>query len=235
MAMPTGPGDFSSVVAALVGNQGSSALAADNFEASGTLVNSAGVTSSFTLTCQKTLFRFERRVGGDTLTTLRRDRRSQTTRNGKLGNPVESPRSLSAMNLLPVFALVSFRDDPRFTGSVIETEGGMTGLRFIEGTPPGMKPPPFPQPKLSVTIGLDAAGRIESATYTQDRGTAPRVTYRYSYDTFVPGDPSLPGKVSCTAGSNLLWTATLSGTRKNIPIPVDFFQIVETHERIKKQ
>jgi hypothetical protein len=223
---------FDTLLGAVTAKYGGTALDVTNAELTGTVTNSADQTAApFTLTFQKQSVRLEMKKTSGTVISIRQDGRVQETRGGRIGYPDRVPLFLSAMNLSPVFALLSFSTDSRFTGSVLTAKDGAIGLKFVEGTPPGFTPPAFPQPKLNVTFWLTAAYLIDSASYGYENNKSVAITYVYTHDLAVPGNFLQPNKVELLSGTKSVWRGEVSKTRNNLTLPSDFFKILENRER----
>jgi len=233
-ALFAAPKDSDSIVQALIDKYGGNQIKSDHAQASGAIEYANGTSKSFTLTAKKRILRMELRTKDETMTVIRQDGRSQIAKGEKIDYPNRTPRSGSAINLLPIFALLEFADDLRFTSSIIQEKDGTASIKYVEGAPPGFKPPPFPQPKLIVTFSLDSAGRINQVVYKEEGGSAKVFAYQYFYDAGVTGPILQPNRIIHKADDNQMWSATIDATRKQANVPADFFKILETHERIKQ-
>jgi hypothetical protein len=169
--------DSATIIQGLVDKYGGNQITNDHTQASGMIYYADHTSKSFTLTAKERILRMELRTDDKSLNIVRQNDRSQVTKDDKIDYPNRTPRSGSAINLMPIFALLEFSDDLRFTGLVIHESDGSLSIIFVEGTPPGVKPPPFPQPKLIVTFTLDSDGRISQAVYKEKGGSARIHTY----------------------------------------------------------
>jgi hypothetical protein len=225
--------DADSIVQSLIDKYGGNQIKNDHAQASGTLTYADGSGKSFSLTAKKRILRMELQSANENMTIVRRDGRSQIAKGNQIEYPNRTPRSGSAINLLPIFALLEFSDDLRFTSSVLQGNDGCISIQFVEGMPPGVKPPPFPQSKLIATFTLDSAGRISHAHYREEGGSARTFTYQYFYNANVAGPFLQPNKIIQTTDGNQTWTAMMDAARKQATVPDNFFKILETRERIK--
>jgi hypothetical protein len=225
--------DGDSIVQSLIDKYGGNQIKNDHAQASGTLTYADGSGKSFTLTAKKRILRMELQSANENMAVVRRDGRSQITKGNKIEYPNRTPRSGSAINLLPIFALLEFSDDLRFASSVLRGNDGSISIQFVEGMPPGVKPPAFPQSKLIATFTLDSAGRISHAQYREEGGSARAFSYQYFYDANVAGPFLQPDKIIQTIDGNKVWTAIIDAARKQAAVPDNFFKILETRERRK--
>ena len=223
--------DFQTILNSITAKYGR-VLDVTNTELTGTITY-AGKTAGtpFTLTFRQREVRCEFQDVTGTVVSIRQDGRVQHTRGGKIGFPNQSALFSSHVNLSPVFGLLSFNNDDRFTSSVVTAKDGSVGLSFREGTPRGQVPPPFPQPKLIVTFWLTSTYLIESASYTYDDKRDVLVTYRYTHDLSVPGAFLQANNVELLTGTTSVWRADISKTRNNVTLTTDFFKILENRER----
>jgi hypothetical protein len=228
---PQAAATFDSLFDLVSAQYGGSTLEGTNVELSGTLTSRDGTATPFTLTAQKRTLRFELRKASGTVTTIRQDTRTQVKIGTKTEFPNQIPHSISALNFTPIYALLGFKNDPRYTGSLVVATDGALGLGFTEGTPPGVRPPPFPQPKLKVTFWVSPSYQITSTSYSFDTGPSTLVVYSYSYTSTVSGPFLQPSKVECRLDGRLTSTAEITGTRKDVATTADFFKILELHER----
>ncbi len=201
--------------------------------ASGAINYSDKTSKSFTLTAKKRMLRMELQSADVAMTIVRRDGRSQITKNQKIDYPKRTPRSGSAINLLPIYALLEYSDDPRFTGTSAQEPDGSSSIQFVEETPPGVKPPSFPQPKQIVTFSLDSSGRIAKVAYQGEGNSSKIIAYQYLYGSNVAGSFLQPGQIICMNGDKQIWTATINSSRKQTNVSSDFYKILENRERDK--
>ena len=232
-ALSAAPLDKDTVIQGLIEKYGGRQITNDHALASGTIYYADNTSKSFTLTAKKRILRMDLQSPDQAMTIVRHDGRSQITRGEDIDYPNRTPRYGSGINLLPIFALLEFSDDQRFTSTVVQEKEGTISIKFVEGTPPGIKPPPFPQPKLFVSFSLDSAGRINKTVYSQEGGSAKTTTYQYFYDTSVAGAFLQPNRIICKIDDNQAWNATVDGARKQVSVPDNFFKILETRERMK--
>jgi hypothetical protein len=227
------PKDKVSLVQGLIDKYGGAQIKNDHAVASGTIYYADKTSKTFTLTAKKRTLRIELLSPEQTMTIVRHDGRSQISKGSDIDYPNRTPRSGSAINLMPIYAFLEFSDDPRFANTTIQEKDGSSDIQFVEGTPAGLKPPPFPQPKLVVTFTLDSSGRIDKSLYQEEGKTSKVVSYQYFYDASVKGSFLQPSRIICMHGDNQVWNAAIDSTRKQANVPSDFFKILETRERTK--
>jgi hypothetical protein len=227
------PKDKDSLVQGLIEKYGGAQIKNDHAVASGAIYYADKTSKTFTLTAKKRTLRMELLSPEQAMTIVRHDGRSQVSKGSDIDYPKRTPRSGSAINLIPIYALLEFSDDPRFADTTIQEKDGASIIQFTEGTPPGIKPPPFPQPKLVVTFSLDSSGRIDKSVYREEGKTSKAVSYRYFYDANVNGSFLQPNRVICMNGDNQVWNAAINSARKQATVPSDFFKILETRERMQ--
>jgi hypothetical protein len=227
------PKDKDSFIQELIEKHGGAQIKNDHAVASGTIYYADKTSKAFTLTAKKRILRMDIRSADQSMTIVRNGGRSQVAKGSDIGYPNRTSRSGSAINLLPIFTLLEFSDDPRFTNAVVREKDGSSSVTFVEGTPPGVKPPPFPQPKLRAIFSLDSVGRIAKVAYQEEGKSSKAVSYQYSYDPTVAGSFLQPSQVICMNGESQAWTATVNSIRKQASVQSDFFKILETRERMK--
>jgi hypothetical protein len=224
------PKDTDYLVQALIQKYGGLQIKNDHVVASGVITYADKTNKSFTLTAKKRILRMELQSADEAMTIVRRDGRSQITKNQSVDYPKRTPRSGSAINLLPIYALLEYSDDLRFTGTTVQETDGSSSIKFVEGTPPGVKPPPFPQPKQAVAFSLDSSGRIAKIEYFEEEKSSKVVSYRYFYDSTVAGSFLQPGQIICFNGEKQAWVAAITATQKKADVSSYFFKIRDTRE-----
>jgi hypothetical protein len=177
------------------------------------------------LTLQQRLLRFEVQRPTELFTVIREDQGGQAIHGAKRNFPQRLPLYSSGINLAPIFALIHFQSDPRFSRSVVKATDGSTGLQFTEGVAPGFKEPLFAGAKSIVTFWLDSAYQIQSATYADSQNLLKLVIYKYSYASVLTTPFVQPQKVDCLQGSLNIWSTAIAAATVNVSVPSDFFQI----------
>ena len=175
------PQTFDSVYSQVIAKYGGASLDVTNARLAGTMTYPGQAALPFTLTLQQRSLRLEVQKPTELFTAIREDRREQGIHGSQRDFPDQLPLYSSAFNMAPIFALLHFKADARFTRSLVSAPDGSLGLQLVDGVPPGAKEPPFAQPKTIITFWLDAAYQIQSITYKSDRNPALSVTYKFTY------------------------------------------------------
>jgi hypothetical protein len=218
------PQTFDSVYSQVIATYGGAALDVTNARLTGTITYPGQAAAPFTLTLQQRSMRLDVQRPVELFTAIREDRRGQAVHGSQRDFPDQLPLYSSAFNIAPIFALLHFKTDARFTRSLVTAPDGSLGLQLVDGVPPGAKEPPFTQPKTTITFWLDSVYQIQSITFKSDRNPALSVTYKFTY----PGlsSPFLqPASVVYFFGDRVMWTAIITATSVNVAVPADFFAI----------